>query len=305
MSGPSWLCATRPQSDQGDPAVAARTADTDAFSRTGGMAAAEALPTVADAVRAHPFYNPGLSNPQQRPRVPAAGTSDMQTLQISPGWSSQIAAIRDRHTEDTNLIRVGNTFYRMCSGNASHFHVQLQAAGSPALQLALDARDFRVLSIDGHAPDPHAGGSPEAPPGISLGEAVHSLACEAPPPEQARPMRTLVAFCVAESIRSDHLAAALEHSLCMPAPAQAGAGGLTLREWWTLAPRWGAASDAIYAILSPQARRILEQPRSRLTPQQGHYSEYVDAARLPAHLQRCAQVTKVLRHPDLAAAPAT
>lgn len=227
----------------------------------------------------------------------------MQTLQISPGWSSQIAAIRDRHTEDTNLIRVGNTFYRMCSGNASHFHIQLQAAGSPALQLALDARDFRVLSIDGHAPEAHAGGTPQAPAGISLGDAVRSLACQAPPPAQARPMRTLVAFCVAESIRSDHLAAALERNLCMPASAPAGPGSLTLQEWWTLAPRWGAASDAIYALLSPQARRILEQPRSRLTPQQGHYSEYVDAARLPAHLQRCAQVTKVLRRPDLAAAP--
>jgi hypothetical protein len=226
----------------------------------------------------------------------------MHTLLIGPGWASQIAAVRDANTEDTNLIRFGNTFYRSCPAEPHRFEVQLQAGNGPArrlLTLTLQAGDFSVVDVAGEPLPQAADAEPlQALVTAGLGDAVQRLAGGAAPPPERPGLRMLLAFCVAESIRSDHLANALELRLRSPAPPPADTpAALPLQAWWALAQQWGEASDAIYAALSPAAREIAGQPRSRLSPQQRHFSEYVDVARLPAHLQRCAQTTKVLRRP--------
>jgi hypothetical protein len=222
----------------------------------------------------------------------------MHLLHIGPGWALQVAAIRDAQTESTNLIRVGNTFYRLCREDVHRFEVLLSAGAAallPPLRLTLESRGLHVVDVDGRAPGGMPGIRPPAG-GDGLRRAVQRLAAGTARPDEAPALRALVAFGVAESIRSDHLAGALERSF--EAPGMPGPGGdPTLLQWWTLAQQWGPTSEAIFATLSPAAREIVGQPPSRLTPQQRHYSEYVDVTRLPAPLRQCAQTTKVLQRP--------
>ena len=61
----------------------------------------------------------------------------MHELVIRPDWAQQIGQLRERLTEDTNIIRWGNSFYRCCRNGAP---VTLRVAtpdGSMALPLQL------------------------------------------------------------------------------------------------------------------------------------------------------------------------
>lgn len=81
------------------------------------------------------------------------------TLQVGPNWASQISAIRNKVTEDTNLIRFDNTFYRVCRDSDEQFAITLlpQDTQQRSLLLHLSMRNLYVNLIGGH------GMSPELP----------------------------------------------------------------------------------------------------------------------------------------------
>ena len=73
-------------------------------------------------------------------------------LRVGRTWDTQIAAIRNAVTEDTNLIRYDNTFYRICSNALPpSFTVSvLPSTVSPPLVLNMRTRDLYVELIGGH-----------------------------------------------------------------------------------------------------------------------------------------------------------
>jgi hypothetical protein len=73
-------------------------------------------------------------------------------LRVGRTWDTQIAAIRDAVTEDTNLIRYDNTFYRICStALPPAFTISvLPSTGGVPLVLNMRTRDLYVELIGGH-----------------------------------------------------------------------------------------------------------------------------------------------------------
>lgn len=226
----------------------------------------------------------------------------MHLLQIGPNWANQIAAIRDAHTDDTNLVRFGNNFYRVCRADGHRFEVAVMPSnGTPAdvLRLSLDSNDLYVSLIGGQPMGRYASTFDlEQPRAGNLDDALHSLIRGSARPEESFRKRCLVVFCVAESIRNDHLATELEHAFVASRGQMLGVPtALDLQEWWRITHQWGQACDAIFASLTPAMLDILRRGRNALTPAQRRHSEYVDIARLPPRFVRAAQTFKVLTRP--------
>ena len=130
----------------------------------------------------------------------------MFTLRVSHDWAAQIQQIRDAVTEDSNLIRFDNAFYRVCRGGEQSFDLLVQARnGGRGVRMTLRERDLYVLHVNGRLIEQYAKtldrlrGEP-----MSLDNALHELA--KPAPERVFELNTLVVFCVAESLRNDHIA---------------------------------------------------------------------------------------------------
>jgi hypothetical protein len=227
----------------------------------------------------------------------------MYQLQIGSTWARQIAAIRDANTEDTNLIRFDNSFYRCCRASSQPFEVLLAPAvgrGDRQLALVIHPGNFYVLSLGGQLMERYASTLGDRDLHVDrLSSAVHDIATGASSGDPAFRQRSLIVFAVAESIRSDHFATALEQSLRSAESAILGVKPeLPLKPWSDYARQWGQTSDAIHAALSPQARAIVQRPRSSLTPQERQFSEAVDVTRLPGQLQACAKAIKVLKRAE-------
>ncbi len=226
----------------------------------------------------------------------------MHTLQIGFNWSAQIGAIRNANTEDTNLVRFGNNFYRCCRSGLPEFEVLLSAGVGGTkhpIRLTMSTNDLYVSSIAGQRMGRYASTSSELVASAGkLNSAIHDLAAGVVHGDKGFEQRSLLVFCVAESIRNDHFATALEQTLQASHIQIKGIeASLRLQPWWTLAHQWGQASDAIYACLSDDARKIIGRPRATLTPKERQFSEYVNPHKLPPHLQRCAQTLRVLKRP--------
>lgn len=226
----------------------------------------------------------------------------MHTLQVGPDWARQIAAIRDAHTDDTNLVRFGNNFYRICRADGHRFEVGVipsKGTAADVLRLTLDSRDLYVDTIGGHAMGRYPSTFDLKQPGAAnLDDALHSLIKGSAAPDKAFMVRSLVVFCVAESIRNDHLATELQLAFAASRGQILGvATALNLQAWWAIEHQWGQACEAIFASLSPAMLDILRRGRSALTSEQRRHSEYVDLARLPPQFHRAAQTFKVLTRP--------
>lgn len=233
----------------------------------------------------------------------------MQMLQVGPDWARQIAAIRDAHTDDTNLVRFGNNFYRVCRSDGHRFDVGVMPSNgmpSDALRLTLDSRDLYVNTIGGHAMGRYPSTFDLKQPGAgNLDDALHTLIKGSVASEKAFMMRSLVVFCVAESIRNDHLATDLQLAFSASRGQILGvATALDLQAWRAIAHQWGQACEAIFASLSPAMLDILRRGRGALTSEQRRHSEYVDIARLPPRFRRAVQTFKVLIRPPAGVARA-
>ena len=222
----------------------------------------------------------------------------MFTLRVSHDWAAQIQQIRDAVTEDSNLIRFDNAFYRVCRGGEQSFDLLVQARnGGRGVRMTLRERDLYVLHVNGRLIEQYAKtldrlrGEP-----MSLDNALHELA--KPAPERVFELNTLVVFCVAESLRNDHIATTIGQVIRTSTTGLIGAPTvLPIVQMRAAAHLWGQASEAIFQALSPAARDIALRPRAQLTPLQRRFSERVDLARVDSRLQALAREVKVLKRP--------
>jgi hypothetical protein len=223
----------------------------------------------------------------------------MFTLRVSHDWAAQIQQIRDAVTEDSNLIRFDNAFYRVCRGGEQTIDLLVHARnGGRGVRMTLRERDLYVLHVNGRLIEQYAKtldrlrGEP-----MSLDNALHELA--KPAPERVFELNTLVVFCVAESLRNDHIATTIGQVIRTSTTGLIGAPTmLPIVQMRAAAHLWGQASEAIFQALSPAARDIALRPRAQLTPLQRRFSERVDLARVDSRLQALAREVKVLKRPS-------
>lgn len=222
----------------------------------------------------------------------------MFTLRVSHDWASQIQQVRDAVTEDSNLIRFDNAFYRVCRAGERCVDLQvLPRSGGRGVRLSLRERDLYVLQVNGRVIEQYAKtldqlrGEP-----MSLDNALHELGKTMP--TRVFELNTLVVFCVAESLRNDHIATTIGQVIRTSTTGLVGAPTqLPLAQMRTDAHLWGQASEALFEAMSPAARDIALRPRIQLTPLQRRFSERVDLARVDCRLQALARQIKVLKRP--------
>lgn len=157
----------------------------------------------------------------------------MYELVIRPDWAQQISQLRERLTEDTHIIRWGNSFYRCCR-NGTLVALRVFAPDrSVALQLQLRPSDLYIIQV-GSATDMGRYGSLTGELSVSAPKfehAVRSLASGTVHGDEAFGLRSLVVFCVAEALRFDSLAYDIGFALRTvdvagaPRPCRWGAGG--------------------------------------------------------------------------------
>lgn len=205
----------------------------------------------------------------------------MHQLTVGPNWASQISKIREAHSDDTNLIRFDNTFYRICRNSSDLFAILLYAGddlGSSPLQIQVREKDFYIIELAGISMGRYAStfnfGTTSA--GI-LNSAIHDLIGNKANGERAFSLRSLIVFCVAESIRNDQFATELDQTIRAEKMYIGGVKKeLKIAPWWDLSHQWGKTSNAIH----------------QLNPAN---NQHVDLSRIPLQLRRCAQTTKVLK----------
>ena len=225
----------------------------------------------------------------------------MYSLSVNSDWAQQIARIRDANTEDSNLMRFDNTFYRLCRAEPTRFTVQLRdgiAHGGPTIDLVFQANDFYVHEIAGQP----FGRYPstidlERPTAQSLASAIAALAKGEPQDRFLR--QAVLVFCVAESLRSDEIATAVGQMIATTKGLLGVPSNLAIFKFLPLARAWGQTSDAIHRALSSTAREIVSKPRSALTPQQRSFSERVDLSRVDPSLQGYAKSIRALKRPGV------
>ncbi len=223
----------------------------------------------------------------------------MYQLTVSPDWAEQISRIRDANSEDTNLIRFDNTFYRLCRSEPARFRVQLRDGIAPsraAIDLGIQANDFYVHELAGLP----FGRYPstldlERPSAQSLSGAISSLSKGETQDQFLR--QAIIVFCVAESLRSDQIATAVGQMIATTKGLLGVPSNLHIGRLLPLAKAWGQTSDAIYRALSSTAREIVSKPRASLTPAQRSFSERVDLRTVDPSLQGFAKAIRVLKRP--------
>ncbi len=185
----------------------------------------------------------------------------MHELVIRPDWAQQIGQLRVRLTEDTNIVRWGNNFYRCCRSGPP---VALRLATSDrsvVLPLQLRPQDLYITQL-GSATQMGRYGSLAGELSVSapkLEHAVRSLAGGTVHGDEAFGLRSLVVFCVAEALRFDSLA----HDVGFALHTMGVAGGpraMPLGRWWPTVHAWGQACDAVWAGLDVDLRRASLQP---------------------------------------------
>jgi hypothetical protein len=222
----------------------------------------------------------------------------MYNLYIRQDWSDQIAAIRNAVTEDTNLIRFDNSFYRICRNNPDSFFVTVfpfEGRVDKGIRLTIQMKDLYITNIGSRYVERYASTlgsfSPEA---RTLNALLHDL----PTAQGVRlfELQSQLMFCVAESLRSDHIATTVEQTISKSLIGLQGVPAhLPMSELTELARAWGQTSDAIFSSLSEKAKRIVLQARNVLSVEDRQFSERVDLSRTNYY----ARNIKVLKRPKV------
>lgn len=228
------------------------------------------------------------------------GESRMYQLRFDPSWSHQISALRDANSEDTNLIRFDNAFYRVCRAGSAQIMVQLlpdSGAATAALPLQIGTQDFYVSLIDGQSFGRYASTLDamrlDAP---TLNNAIRDVRTATG--DRRFELQSLIVFCVAESIRSDQIAVQIESTIRASMGRLLGvAPSISVGAMLPQARAWGQSCDAIWAALSPEARAIFSKPVAARTPTERRFSERVNENTLDPALKMTARGVKVLKRP--------
>ena len=224
----------------------------------------------------------------------------MYQLRFDTSWSHQISAIRDANSEDTNLIRFDNAFYRVCRAGATQITLQLHPDGSVApdpLTMQLGARDFYVSLIGGQPFDRYASTLDTLQLDYAtLNSAIREVRSAVG--TRRFELQSLIVFCVAESIRSDQIALKIESTIRASLGRLLGvAPRLSVGTMLPQARAWGQSSDAVWAALSPEARALSSKPLAARTPTERQFSERVNEDALDPALKMTARGTKGLKRP--------
>ena len=224
----------------------------------------------------------------------------MFSLRIDPTWAQQIAQIRNANSDDSNLIRFDNSFYRVCRAAASAFQIRLSPSNGQArdaLSLQVSGQDFYITSIDGQPMGRYASTIDSLEPSEkSLDAAVFGV--KTANGDKLFLLRSLIVFCVAESIRSDQIATRIGQMIAAARGQLLGVSPqLNIKELLPQVRDWGQACDAVWVALSPEARRIFAKPASALTPAERQFSERVNDAAISGEFRSFARAIKVLKRP--------
>ena len=111
-------------------------------------------------------------------------------------------------------------------------------------------------------------------------------------------LQSLIVLCVAESLRSNHVATAVGQTIRASTTGLLGAPTrLPTFELLRTARAWGQTSDAIFRTLSPQAQEITLESRGTLSAAQRQFSDRIDLAKIDPAVREFATHIKVLKRP--------
>ncbi len=222
----------------------------------------------------------------------------MHELVIGPDWSQQISQLRGRLTEDTNIIRWGNNFYRCCRSGPL---VALRVATpdrSVALPLQLRPSDLYITQA-GLSTEMGRYGSLTGELSVSapkLEHAVRRLASGTVHGDEAFGLRGLVVFCVAEALRFDSLASDVGFAL-RTTDVAGGAKAMPLGRWWPIVHAWGKACDAVWAGLDAELRRASLLPAAARNGSDRTRSARASHERMSGVVLEAAKGAAVLKRP--------
>jgi hypothetical protein len=225
----------------------------------------------------------------------------MYSLSIDSAWHTRIAAIRDANSDDTNIIRFDNAFYRVCRPGNAPFTVQLSPYGgnsSEVLTLIIGSQDFYVAQIGGRPFGRYAStiDKIEIDSGV-LNNAVREV--RSATGTRLFELQSMLVFCVAESIRSDLIATRIAQTIRASTGTLLGAASrISLGQMLPQARAWGQSSDAVWAALSPQVRAAFSKPLAARTPAERRLYERVNEQAVDSALIATARGVKVLKRPN-------
>ncbi|MHB9839223.1 ribosome-inactivating family protein [Paraburkholderia terrae] len=224
-------------------------------------------------------------------------------LYVDARWDTQIAAIRNEISEETNIWGFGNVPYRICKDQGGTFLVRLWSGDAPSrgyVDLAMLYRDLYLTSINGTAFVQYASTiKTKEVNGGTLRDAVYRLSRGDGSFEQ----KSFVVFCVAESLRFDFIAREVRNAIALAKGGMTVAGRfgqLSMGDLAQAANNWGQASEQIFAAMSDTAKQLVLRPRSALTTAERRFSEIVDESRIDRKLDVTRRVT-LLKRPNLKA----
>lgn len=222
----------------------------------------------------------------------------MHELVIRFDWAQQIGQLRERLTEDTNIIRWGNNFYRCCRGGPPVALRVVVPDRSVALPLQLRPSDLYITQV-GLATEMGRYGSLTGDLSVSapkLEHAVRSLARGTVRGDEAFGLRSLVVFCVAEALRFDSLAHDVGFAL-RTVDVAGGAKAMPLGRWWPTVHAWGQACDAVWAGLEVELRRASLLPAAVRNGPDRTRSARATYERMNGAVLEAAKGTAVLKRP--------
>lgn len=233
-----------------------------------------------------------------------------EVLQFGLDFRDQIRAVRDRLTEDTNLIRFDNAFYRICRASDRPFGLRLLPSNgdvSEAVECLIRPRDLYVTEIGGKPFSRYASTLCTQPADIGTLDSALS-AVRKGRDRKLFELQSRVVFCVAESLRNDHVASEISRRFDAAIMGVRGQDSLLpVARLWEEVHSYGDASDAVFRALSPDAQRIAHKTahkgRAGLLPEERQFFERVVEERISANFRHLARRIKVLKCPRSATEP--
>lgn len=169
----------------------------------------------------------------------------MYDLRVAANWSAQIEGIRNNVTEPTRIRRLGsNGFYRMCSDTEDIFTVMLRSSdGGQSLRLQLYGRNLYIHQIGQRAFERYPSNlDTKVLHRAVLDQAIGAVSKGVGGGDTWFHQQAMIVFCVAESLRFDHVAKQVETMI-------ATYGNLRLAGLLPIAKQWANTSDAIFSAL--------------------------------------------------------
>lgn len=224
----------------------------------------------------------------------------MDDLQVVVGsdWERQVQAVRDAVTDDTNLIRFDNGFYRICRDTDAPFTLRVaNGHSSAALRLTVRSSDLYVTHIQGQPFETYnlMLDTKSQSTGGALAAAVDALA-KGPDPKRFM-AQSLLVLCVAESLRNDHVATDIGQWLRVSTGLIGISRELPVKGLLDEAHAWGRTSDAVLAATGDVARKATLKAQARREGQERKAWERVNLELVPSALQAYANRVKVLKRP--------